>query len=109
MNADSAMTPIHPEHPIMLAWERYKQTGEYRNTRYFATDVEHVDGSLWAAFFAGWDAHGGVQSHCEYADGLLAIVRELQGQVSFELQRNVEMRLHRLQGKKGRSWSEHCV
>jgi hypothetical protein len=36
------------------AWEAYKLTDEYANTRRWALHEQHVDGSLWAAFVVGW-------------------------------------------------------
>lgn len=47
-------TEIPRTHPMRAAWEDYKQTDEYANTRKWARDVAHVDGSLWAAFCEGW-------------------------------------------------------
>lgn len=57
----SAMTPVPKDHPLMLAWEAYKATDEYANTKKWAAYPEHVDGSLWAAFEQGWRA---VHSAC---------------------------------------------
>ena len=42
--------------PRMVAWERYKQTEDYANTRRWAAHADHVDGSLWAAFIEGFEA-----------------------------------------------------
>ncbi|HEU4344033.1 MAG TPA: DUF2829 domain-containing protein [Candidatus Binatia bacterium] len=47
-------TPIPKDHPLMVAWEAYKATPDYANTRKWASHDEHVDGSLWAAFSQGW-------------------------------------------------------
>lgn len=49
-------TPVGADDPRMLAWNAYKATPEYANTRKWALHEEHVDGSLWAAFFAGFQA-----------------------------------------------------
>ena len=43
-------------HPIMVAWEKYKTGDEYANTRRWAIDKNHTEGSLWAAFLEGWKA-----------------------------------------------------
>lgn len=61
-----AMTPVPKDHPLMLAWETYKATADYTNTRFhletkFAGDFrplasEAIDGALWAAFERGWRA-----------------------------------------------------
>jgi len=42
--------------PVMKAWEAYKTSEEYANSRKWAQTEEHVDGSMWAAFFAGFFA-----------------------------------------------------
>jgi hypothetical protein len=47
-------SPMPKDHPLMKAWEEYKQTDDYANTRKWALHAEHVDGSLWAAFSQGW-------------------------------------------------------
>lgn len=52
----SAMTPVSKDHPLMRAWEAYKQTEDYANTRRWAAHEAHVEGSLWAAFERGWRA-----------------------------------------------------
>jgi hypothetical protein len=49
-----AETPVDPKSPLILAWEQYKASEEYANTRSWALHAEHVDGSLWAAFERGY-------------------------------------------------------
>jgi hypothetical protein len=49
-------TPYPPDDPVMVAWKAYKASEEFANTRRWATNPEHTDGSLWAAFRAGFDA-----------------------------------------------------
>lgn len=49
-----AVVPIGD--PMRDAWEAYSATPEYANTKSWAIHREHVDGSLWAAFVAGWKA-----------------------------------------------------
>jgi len=41
--------------PRVVAFAKYKKTGEYANTRKWALDGCYVDGSLWAAFVEGWN------------------------------------------------------
>lgn len=53
---DNAQTPVPADHPLMIAWENYKQTEDYANTKKWAAYAEHVDGSLWAAFARGYHA-----------------------------------------------------
>lgn len=44
------------DHPLIVAFEAYKQTDEYQNTKLWAKEPKHVDGSLWAAFMNGYNA-----------------------------------------------------
>lgn len=84
----SAMMALPKDDPIMLAWEVYKITPEYANSRNWAKHDEHLDGSLWAAFLSGYQArtahvpgpapttqsgdamagHGCVDCHRQYGD-----------------------------------------
>lgn len=52
----SVMTPVDKNAPLMIAFQKYKTSGEYANTRKWALLEGHVDGSLWAAFSAGFSA-----------------------------------------------------
>lgn len=47
---------VPADHPMMKAWEKYKQTEEYRNSFKWAADLEHRPGSMWAAFVAGFES-----------------------------------------------------
>jgi hypothetical protein len=54
---------VAADDPLMIAWEAYKRTAAFANTKKWATDIEwikqssdNVDGQLWAAFDAGWRA-----------------------------------------------------
>lgn len=49
----STQAPLPKNHPLVIAFEKYKATPEYANTRRWALHDAHVDGSLWAAFSAG--------------------------------------------------------
>ncbi len=61
-------TEVPADDPMRAAWERYKETDEYKNSRKWATELvrtnrdsvtfqaRHVDGSMWAAFVEGWKA-----------------------------------------------------
>lgn len=51
-----AMRPVPQNAPVLRAWNIYKQSADYANTRKWAKHDEHVDGSLWAAFYAGYFA-----------------------------------------------------
>ena len=50
------MTDVPSTDPMMVAWESYRASANYANTRKWATKDRHVDGSLWAAFCEGWSA-----------------------------------------------------
>ena len=52
----NAMQAIKEDAPVMKAWNNYKSSDEFKNTRKWALHEEHVDGSLWAAFYAGFFA-----------------------------------------------------
>lgn len=45
--------------PMMKAWTAYKLTPEYENTKRWAADKEHTEGSLWHVFVQGFVAAGG--------------------------------------------------
>lgn len=51
-------TPFPADHPMLVAWNAYKLSEDFQNTRKWALHEEHVDGSLWAAFIAGYAARG---------------------------------------------------
>lgn len=52
----SAQAELPKGHPMRDAWETYSATDKYANTRRWALTEAHVDGSLWAAFIAGYGA-----------------------------------------------------
>ena len=47
---------VGQDEPLMIAWNAYKATEEYANSRQWAEYKAHLDGSLWAAFCAGYAA-----------------------------------------------------
>jgi len=47
-----AMQAVQKDAPVMVAWNNYKSCDEFKNARKWALHEEHVDGSLWAAFYA---------------------------------------------------------
>jgi hypothetical protein len=51
-----AMAPVPEDHPLMIAWNAYKATDDFANTRKWAAQDQHLDGSLWAAFEQGYRA-----------------------------------------------------
>lgn len=57
----SADTPLDDSHPLKKAWDAYQKTGEYENSRKWATALAsnpypHLTGSLWAVFAEGYAA-----------------------------------------------------
>jgi hypothetical protein len=52
----SAMTVVPDNDPLMRAWNEFKQTEEFANAKKWASHPEHLDGSLWALFDAGFRA-----------------------------------------------------
>lgn len=51
-----ADTPCPPDHPLMIAWNAYKQTEAYQNSVKWLEHPEHRQGSMWAAFSQGFAA-----------------------------------------------------
>lgn len=52
----STSAQVPKDDPLMIAWESYKTTEEFSNSRKWAQYEQHVDGSMWAAFVAGYQA-----------------------------------------------------
>ena len=50
-------TPLPKDSPIIIAWENFKQTDDYQNSKRLASNEKHVEGSLWHMFLMGWEAH----------------------------------------------------
>lgn len=100
------MTPLPDDHPLMRVWEEYKQTEGYANTIHWAVHPQHTEGSLWAAFEAGWNSALFVAGDYDKARELTpGLVTRLQEQVystwgegmKRDLERVAELRL-RLKG-----------
>lgn len=68
-----AMQKVPDDHPLMIAWEKYKVTEEAASADKWARTIRlsellqgevivshpYLEGSLWAAFVAGFKAAGG--------------------------------------------------
>lgn len=52
----SDMQALPKDDPRIVAWQAYRLTEDYENTRRWALQEAHVDGSLWAAFIVGYTA-----------------------------------------------------
>ena len=50
----STMTIVPKNHPVMKAWEAFKETEDYANMKRWAAHPEHLDGSLWGAYERGF-------------------------------------------------------
>ena len=49
--------PLSKDHPMLVAWNKYKDTDDYENIRRWVCHPGHTDGSMWACFLAGWNAN----------------------------------------------------
>lgn len=58
------MMALPKDHPLVKAFEAYKETPDYRNSFRWAAHPEHRDGSLWAAFEQGWNAREKHSAEC---------------------------------------------
>ena len=47
-------SPLPKDHPAIVAWDDYQQTEDYSNGFRWAAHEEHRQGSMWAAFHAGF-------------------------------------------------------
>ena len=56
--SDNIATMAPPE--VLKAWEVYKNTDAFTNTKKWASspNPDHLDGSLWAAWYAGYKTGG---------------------------------------------------
>lgn len=80
-----ATTPVNPNSNLAVAWEAYQASDEYKNSKHWAMLIapmvqygdpeadrkrsygiasidereRYIEGSLWAAFMAGFGAAGG--------------------------------------------------
>ena len=52
----STNKPVDKNDPLMTAWEAFKGTEEFTNACKWALTEEHLHGSLWAVFLAGYQA-----------------------------------------------------
>lgn len=57
------MAAVQPSHPLMQEWTKYIATPEFANTKYWAQFHSHIQGSLWGAFCAGFNARESMVEH----------------------------------------------
>jgi len=55
LNNDGPQQAVPATAPVMIAWEAYKQSPAYANSRKWAQREDAVDGSMWAAFSTGFN------------------------------------------------------
>lgn len=73
----SEETPLPKDHPMMVAWDTYRATEEYRNSFKWASDVQHRPGSMWAAFMTGYMAASErLQATIDQCDGQRRLMRD---------------------------------
>lgn len=56
MNESITEGAVPADHPMMIAWEKYKTSPEYANSFKWAQHKQHRTGSMWAAFVEGYKA-----------------------------------------------------
>ena len=79
----STTQQMSDDDPCMIAWNAYKASDDYANTKRWAVNQENVDGSLWAAFLEGWNRRAPESSesaetahNSDYAAAAEKVVRE---------------------------------
>jgi hypothetical protein len=70
------MSAVPKGHPLIVAWDAWKQTDGFAATRKWAHVEEHLEGSLWAAFMEGWlAAERAAPSDAALSQDVIAVVR----------------------------------
>jgi hypothetical protein len=49
-------SPCPQNDPLMIAWAQFQATDDFQNAQRWAAHPEHLQGSLWAVFMAGFKA-----------------------------------------------------
>jgi hypothetical protein len=71
------MSAVPKGHPLIVAWDAWKQTDGFAATRKWAHVEEHLEGSLWAAFMEGWlAAERAAPSDAALSQDVIAVVRK---------------------------------
>jgi len=81
LESGGVSAPVDPASPLMVAWEQFKQSESYANSKKWAAFPEHVDGSLWALFEIGWRC--GAAEERNRCAGILEKAR--QGEIDTDL------------------------
>lgn len=56
LTTGGASAPCDPNSPLMVAWEQFRKSESFANSRKWAAYPEHVEGSLWNLFMTGFQA-----------------------------------------------------
>lgn len=111
-----AATPAAKDSPLMIAWEAYKQTEEFKNTLHWALTIApmiqagdpqaerrryelmpleqregHVIGALWAAFMQGFQSSVGPAGDCPKTEELLLPGLRRAVELSDQVRANLEL------------------
>lgn len=63
--------PVDQTSPLWLAWLDYQRTEDYRNTlEWWGKPPQEPEGTLWAAFMAGFNAGAGLSDHARAVERL---------------------------------------
>lgn len=56
LESSGVSTAADPNSPLMVAWEQFKRSDSFANSRKWAEHDQHRDGSMWNCFMVGWMA-----------------------------------------------------
>lgn len=65
LESGGVQTQADPNSPMMKAWEQFAKSESFSNSKRWAADPAHVDGSMWNCFMIGWrSATGAERARC---------------------------------------------
>ena len=73
MNTE-ATTPMVAGHPLIEAWEKYKETADFQKAKDHVVDPNRLEGVLWGVFYDGWEA--------SQKSGIITVNRVSEGIIS---------------------------
>lgn len=76
----SEQTHVAKDAPVMIAWKLYKKEPDFENTKRWACEKQHTEGSLWAAYENGFRAGSFAAANVirEFAETQSARIVELE-------------------------------
>lgn len=83
LESGGASTAADPASPLMVAWEQFKQSESFANSRKWASHDEHLDGSMWNCFMVGFNT--GTEIERQRAVGIVNLAREGEGHLDTDL------------------------